>query len=197
MAERYILKEPEEAQLPRLAEIQKAAFAEDPLVLGALPGVAHEDYIAWVTQNLTRPRPPPGYRMELVCAVKEETGEIVGFAQWAIPTKPGDEPAALGAPVPFPRNGHEHIWQGFFEGVVRIMNEVMGEAKHWSAFDPVYPSLILMFKSCTSTGHPRHRSSISAPRCRPSVGAMGHGQSCRAGLSHLHLCLAEGRAAIR
>jgi hypothetical protein len=130
---RYVLASPTPDQILRLAEIQTSAFMQDPLTVGAFPNVSPADRVTFWDKSLRQLRPPSGYRSELVCAMKKETGEVVGFAQWAIPTPDGVGDAAAPPPIPLPVNADAQVWAEFFEGIERCEKEVMGDKKHWSA----------------------------------------------------------------
>jgi hypothetical protein len=140
MTDHIVLSTPEPSQLARLAEIQAAAFAQDPLTVAGLPGVSHAEHAAWAEQGFLHLRAPPGFRAELICATKKDTGEIVGFAQWAIPLEsdphgslaPAPAPGSQPPRPPFPAKANTQVWKEFIEGVIRCEQEVMGETKHWS-----------------------------------------------------------------
>jgi hypothetical protein len=88
----YILIKPTAFDVPRLAEIQQAAFMNEPVTLGAHANVSKEDYISWASKVISRAHAPPGCEVEFVCAKDAETGEIVGWAEWAMPLDEGEEP---------------------------------------------------------------------------------------------------------
>jgi ribosomal protein S18 acetylase RimI-like enzyme len=136
MTDRFVLSTAQPSQLARLGEIQAAAFAQADSVLAALPDVSRADHAAWAEQRLRHFRTPPGHRTEIVCATKNGSDQIVGFAQWIIPLDDAADapPAPVPPPVPFPAKAKAEVWAEYGEGAIRCEKEVMGEAEHWSAF---------------------------------------------------------------
>jgi GNAT superfamily N-acetyltransferase len=129
----YTLVSPTASDIPRIATIQQAAFAEDPLTIAALANVSKEDYISWCHQVHSRPDPPPGYKLEFVCAKNTDTGEIAGWAQWAIPLEDGEEWKGdeKREKVPLPKGADKMMWNDFFESIQNHERRIMEGRKHW------------------------------------------------------------------
>jgi hypothetical protein len=129
----YTLVSPTASDIPRIATIQQAAFAKGSLTAAALPDVSKEDYISWCEQSHSHPSPPPGYKLEFVCAKNTDTGEIAGWAQWAIPLADGEEWKGdeKREKVPLPKGTNKMVLKEFFESVQNHESRIMEGRKHW------------------------------------------------------------------
>jgi hypothetical protein len=134
----FVLSPVTAADFPRLAEIQRLAFGpDDPLARAALADIAPADLDAWTEHGIAHPNPPPGVRIELVCARDAETGEIGGWARWDIPLAEGEPwagPAAEKAPLP--RGINEEVWKGYFADLAQHKERLLGDRTRWCTSCP-------------------------------------------------------------
>jgi hypothetical protein len=129
----YILTRPTASDVPRLADIQRAAFMNAPVTLGAHDNVSQEDYISWASKVISRAHAPPGCKVEFVCAKDVETGWIVGWAEWAMPLDEGEEPKEGGEKekIPYPEGGNEDVWNELLLTIAEYEKRTIGDRKHW------------------------------------------------------------------
>jgi hypothetical protein len=118
--------------IPRLAAIQQAAFADDPVTHAALAAVSKTDYIAWCEHALAHLDAPPGLRAELRCARDPFTGEIGGWARWLAPLRAGEEFTQPTEKTPLPRGINEEVWHAAFKEIVGHHERLMGTRERWS-----------------------------------------------------------------
>jgi hypothetical protein len=124
-----------EADLPRLAEIQRAAFAQDPFLSHVCAGVPEDALHAWRVGVLAAARAPPGHRLALVCARRADTGAILGWAKWLFPDTSAAavfaaEPLAR-APTPLPVGVKIDDLVGFEEDIGAAEKSLMGDRAYW------------------------------------------------------------------
>jgi hypothetical protein len=129
----YALVPPTTSDNHRLAVIQQAAFVGDRLTVAALSDVSKEDFTSWCEQHILRPNPPPGYKLDRVCAKDTKTGVIAGWADWGIPLAEGEEWRGdeNQEKVPMPKGSNKALWDDFFKEVHNYEVKIMGDRKHW------------------------------------------------------------------
>lgn len=134
---RYTIQPLITSDIPRLAEIQREAFREDPLFQATVQDLSEEENLSWICRQLESDSTPPEYRREIKVARDIETNEIAGWAKWWIPVTENKDHAtpALAAEesqsVPTPSAVKQPIWSDFFAGLEAAEKDIMGDRKHW------------------------------------------------------------------
>jgi hypothetical protein len=141
---RFTLSPPTPDDFPRLAEIAHAAFLDDDFSKVAFKDVSKEDNIAWSMAGFEKMPAAPG---EIVCARDPETGEIVGWARWAIPVEKGTEEQAATAPPPLPKGLNTEIWSEFQGALQGHQARIMEGRPHWSE----WPTMLSRYRQRTRT----------------------------------------------
>jgi hypothetical protein len=128
----FILSPMTAADIPRLAEIQYAAFGEDQITRVCLADVPHADYTAWVAHGLAHPDPPPGQRVEVMCARDAALGEVAGWAQWQVSLAEDEQWAgAAEEKAPMPRGSNAEVFREFMAENARNKERIVGGRKRW------------------------------------------------------------------
>jgi hypothetical protein len=167
----YVLSPTSAADAYRLGEVQQAAFVDDPLTLAATKNIPKEAYIRWIEHAITHPDPPPGHKIQYMCAREAETGEIGGWAEWIIPLDEGEEwvgPAAEKGALPEGINGP--VWEDYFKSLERNKARIMGDRKRWCACHLASLPILYLPSRLHSAHVPRHTSRLPETWPRQATG---------------------------
>jgi hypothetical protein len=116
------------ADVPRVCEIETAAYAEHPANTVLFPGPFPSDSIAKRAERLITEIKSDQTALCLK-AVDEETGETVAFAKWHIYKTPEAVAAAERVLVFGPGTNQEACY-AFFGGMIEKKKEILGNKPH-------------------------------------------------------------------
>jgi hypothetical protein len=138
-----VLQEAIEADAPRIVEIERLAYASNPmspvLFPGPFPPDAAKDRAEGMVKQL---REDPTVRWRKV--VDTETGEIAAFAKWNI----------IETPKPLPRGRqfgpgcNVEACEEFFGGIHQKRTELMGEKAHCCRMNPALSLSVMAGSAC-------------------------------------------------
>lgn len=129
----FTLSPPTPADFRRLAEVARAAFADDAFTKLAFRDITEEDHLAWAAAGFETLSAGPGHRTLVVAARETATGVIAGYASWAVPLGPDEAPPPeIKSELPYGMDT-----EAFGEMIADLsaaQNRLMGERVHWCTY---------------------------------------------------------------